>query len=103
MTCQAGDNLRRVLMAEGIDLYNGRANIINCMGIGTCGTCAVQIEGEESERNWKEKGRLSFPPHNSQKPLRLACQITVTRDLKITKYEGFWGQGDRPQWTSLQG
>jgi ferredoxin len=53
-TCEAGANLRQVLMDNGVDLYNGNARIINCMGIGTCGTCAVQIEGEVSAANWKD-------------------------------------------------
>ena len=95
ITCEAGENLRQVLLRENLALYNGKAEYINCMGIGTCGTCAVEIEGEPSERNWKEKARLSFPPHKLEKNRRLACQIKVTQDLKLTKFDGFWGQGDR--------
>ena len=95
LTCEVGANLRQVLLKEGIDLYNGNAKFINCMGIGTCGTCAVELEGEDSDRNWKERGRLSFPPHTPERNLRLACQIKVTQDLKVTKYDRFWGQGDR--------
>ncbi|AFY38584.1 ferredoxin [[Leptolyngbya] sp. PCC 7376] len=95
ITCDVGENLRKVLLKHNAALYNGKANIINCMGIGSCGTCAVEIEGELPERNWKEKARLSFPPHNPEKQRRLACQITVENDLTITKYDGFWGQGDR--------
>ncbi len=95
ITCEAGENLRKVLMRNNAPLYNGKANIINCMGIGSCGTCAVEIEGDLSERNWKEKARLSFPPHKPEKQRRLACQITVESDLVLKKYDGFWGQGDR--------
>jgi len=94
--CNVGDNLRKVLLANDVPLYNGNAKIINCMGIGSCGTCAVEISGELADRNWKEKARLSFPPHKSEKQRRLACQITVTEDLAVKKYDGFWGQGDRP-------
>ena len=94
ITCETGENLRKVLLREEMELYNGNAKYINCMGIGTCGTCAVEIEGENSERNWKEKGRLSFPPHKPEKNLRLACQIKVMSDLKLTKYDGFWGHRD---------
>ena len=100
LTCEPGANLRKVLLENGIDLYNGKAHYINCMGIGTCGTCAVKLEGYEQPRNWKENGRLSLPPHKSGSHRRLACQISVTSDLTVTKYDGFWGQGDRQVWTS---
>nr|WP_228041049.1 hypothetical protein [Nodosilinea sp. LEGE 07088] len=36
MTCEAGANLRRVLLAHGVDLYNGQAGMIDCRGLGTC-------------------------------------------------------------------
>ncbi|OKH23253.1 (2Fe-2S)-binding protein [Hydrococcus rivularis NIES-593] len=99
ITCPQGANLRRVLIENGIDLYNGNAKIINCMGIGSCGTCAVEIEGEVSEPNWKDKTRRSLPPHSPTKNRRLACQTKVRGDVRITKYNGFWGQGDRYVWT----
>lgn len=95
ITCESGANLRKVLLEHGIALYNGKAHYINCMGIGTCGTCAVELEGHDRDRNWKENGRLSLPPHKTSSNRRLACQITVNQDLKVTKYDGFWGQGDR--------
>ena len=66
-------------------------------GLGTCGTCAVEIKSGEipHERNTKEKLRLSFPPHGSKdqsQSLRLACQIQVVSDLEVIKRSGFWGQ-----------
>ncbi|MCU0569292.1 MAG: hypothetical protein MUF49_22295 [Oculatellaceae cyanobacterium Prado106] len=65
--------MRQVLLEQGVDLYNGQAKVINCRAIGTCGTCAVQIDavtdavtdavdelrGEESvvsEATWRERG-----------------------------------------------
>ena len=45
--CESGANLRWVLLNHDIPLYNGKAKIINCRGIGSCGTCAVAIEGKE--------------------------------------------------------
>lgn len=97
--CQPGDNLRRVLLKHDIDLYNGNAKIINCRGIGSCGTCAVELEGELSAANWKEKARLGLPPHSSDSNRRLACQVKVMGDIRITKYDGFWGQGSEVVWT----
>ncbi len=97
-TCETGANLRRVLLENEVDLYNGNAKFINCMSIGTCGACAVQIEGEVSAVNWKDTGRRSLPPHNLDKDLRLACQTNVLGDINVTKFDGFWGQGDKLAW-----
>ncbi|HAA30078.1 MAG TPA: (2Fe-2S)-binding protein [Cyanobacteria bacterium UBA8553] len=97
--CDRYSNLRQVLLEHGVELYNGNAKIINCMGIGTCGTCAVEVEGEVSEPNWKDKTRRSLPPHSPEKNRRLACQTKVLGDVKVTKFEGFWGQGDQSVWT----
>ncbi len=98
--CDRGANLRQVLLEHGIELYNNNAKIINCLGIGSCGTCAVEIEGEVSPPNWKDKARRSLPPHSLDKNRRLACQTKVLGDIHVTKYNGFWGQGDDPVWTS---
>ncbi len=105
--CKTGANLRQVLIENGIDLYSPKANYVNCMGIGTCGTCAVEIEAAEdaenegaiSQVNWRDTVRRSLPPHNPSKPLRLACQTQVLRDIKITKYKGFWGHQPAVAWT----
>lgn len=94
ITCESGANLRKVLLANNIELYNGNAKYINCMGIGSCGTCAVEIIGTVSDPNWKEKVRLSLPPHSLTKNRRLACQTQVFGDITVKKYDGFWGQGD---------
>lgn len=89
--CQTGDNLRRVLMNADLPLYNGIAKTIHCRGMGTCGTCALEIEGDVSPQSAVEKWRLSFPPHQSQNGLRLACQCKVLGDLNIKKHAGMWG------------
>lgn len=96
--CDRGANLRQVLLKHGVALHNGQSKIINCKGIGTCGTCAVQVEGEVTELQWKEKARRSLPPHSLEKDRRLACQVCVLGDVKLTKFDGFWGQGDRVIW-----
>jgi ferredoxin len=97
-TCQTGANLRQVLMDNGVDLYNGNAKFINCMGIGTCGTCAVEIEGEVSAATWKDIARRSLPPHQRSRNLRLACQTEVLGDITVTKFTAFWGQGSDYRW-----
>lgn len=97
--CEVGANLRQVLLKNGVGLYNDQAQVINCHGIGTCGTCSVSVSGDVSEMGWREKTRLSLPPHDPNQGRRLACQLKVMGDVQVTKYDGFWGQGDRLRWT----
>ena len=99
---QKGELLRSAMLKSGHSPHNGRSRLINCRGLGTCGTCAVEIycssdaSIEPHERSRKEEIRLSFPPHGSasQSPyLRLACQVQVFDDIVLKKRTGFWGQG----------
>ena len=96
--CQEGENLRQVCLNNSIDLHNGQSRWINCRGIGSCGTCAVEIEGAVSPPNWKDKARRSLPPHSPEKNRRLACQTQVLGNIMVKKYDGFWGQGDQLVW-----
>ncbi|BAZ05599.1 2Fe-2S iron-sulfur cluster-binding protein [Calothrix sp. NIES-3974] len=96
--CQHGENLRKVLLKHNIDLYNGGSQLINCRGIGSCGTCAVKIVGEVSPANWRDTTRRSLPPHSPERDLRLACQTRVLGDIQVTKYDGFWGHGSQIVW-----
>ena len=96
--CDRDANLRQALLKQGIELYNQQAKLINCRGIGSCGTCAVAIEGEVSAANWRDRGRRSLPPHSPRRDLRLACQTKVLGDIKVTKFDGFWGQGANSVW-----
>ncbi len=89
--CEPGDNLRQVLRSAKMPLYNGVAKTIHCRGLGTCGTCAVEIQGNVTEPTRIEKWRLGFPPHTCGSKLRLACQCKVIGDIKIIKHEGMWG------------
>lgn len=98
--CPQGANLRQVLLQNEVELYNQQAKLINCRGIGTCGTCAVAVSGAVSATNWRDRTRRSLPPHSPNRDLRLACQTQVLGDLKVTKYDGFWGQGTEAVWTS---
>ena len=100
--CEPGSNLRRVLLKHGVDLYNGQAKLINCRGIGSCGTCAVHIEGNVSAVNWRDRTRRSLPPHSSARNLRLACQTQVLGDIHVTKFDRFWGQGTQALWGPIE-
>ncbi len=92
IVCKTGANLRKVLLDSGNSPHNGNAKVLNCMGLGSCGTCAVTIKGKVSPMNTTEKRRLSLLPHKISDGLRLACQVKVTDDLIVEKGKGFWGQ-----------
>ena len=85
MRCHAqaerGATLRTAMLQAGVTPHNGRATLINCRGLGTCGTCAVEIRGEVEPREWttQETLRLNFPPHSApaNQRLRLACQVRL--------------------------
>lgn len=92
ISCSEGANLRETLMHHDLAPHNGSARKLNCFGLGTCGTCAVQIEGPVSKMSRAEKARLSLPPFCDGSQLRLSCQVKVIGNIKVEKGEGFWGQ-----------
>ncbi|QPV63167.1 (2Fe-2S)-binding protein [Halosimplex litoreum] len=95
--CERGDALRDVLLDAGIVPHNGASKRVNCGGHGTCGTCAVAVDGPTSAPTARERWRLDFPPHDATADLRLACQTRVEGDLTVVKFPGFWGQhADEP-------
>ena len=87
-----GENLRTFLKKHNKQLHNSNSNYLNCKGLGTCGTCAVKIEGNVNPPNRIESFRLKLPPFINDSKLRLACQICIKDNLKVIKFEGFWGE-----------
>ncbi len=90
--CEEGAVLRDVLKEAGFSPYNGTAKYANCHGNGTCGTCAVQVDGEVSDQSSRESVRLGLPPHHPSHDLRLSCQARVQGDVTVNKYPGVFGQ-----------
>jgi ferredoxin len=97
-----GTNLRQALLDNDIDLYNGSSKVLNCHGHSSCGSCLVLVEGEVSEPGKFENLRMAVPPHSHHKDRRLACQVTVLGDVRVTKFDGHFGEGNRPLWTPEQ-
>jgi ferredoxin len=94
-TCPVGTRLRDALLDAGMTPHHSAVSIVNCHGLGTCGTCAVEVRsdpGAVTEPTAIERWRLSFPPHRSGRDLRLACQCRVLGDVEIVKHPGLWGQ-----------
>ena len=92
LECPAGANLRVVLLRARLPLYTRVARAVHCRGHGTCGTCAVQIQGPVSPPTAAEVRRLKLPPHHADSGLRLACQCNVLGDVVVTKHPGLFGQ-----------
>lgn len=90
--CETGAILRDVLIDAGETPHNGRAEVLNCRGHGSCGTCAVAVSGAVSDPTRREPLRLALPPHDRENGLRLACQTRVLGDVAVEKFGGFWGQ-----------
>lgn len=66
-----GETLRTAALRRGVvSPHNGRSQLINCRGLGTCGTCAVLVQASSKpggiqpiKPNLQERIRLSLPPH----------------------------------------
>lgn len=82
-TARRGQKLRSAILRCGATPHNGDAKLINCRGLGTCGTCAVEVIPPDAvePRQWTamERARLNFPPHGApgNARLRLACQVRL--------------------------
>mmetsp|Transcript_29582 Transcript_29582/g.96333 ORF Transcript_29582/g.96333 Transcript_29582/m.96333 type:complete len:195 (+) Transcript_29582:3-587(+) len=92
--------LRSALLLSGLTPHNSGARAINCRGIGSCGTCAVECIPQSAvspeERTRAEKIRLNLPPHGEpgNRRLRLACQVRVRASCEVVKRDKFWGEGE---------
>lgn len=77
-------NLREIAVANKIPVYQGAAQVANCRGNGRCGTCRVELSGENIKpRNAIEEAKLK----GADPKVRLACQIEVLGDM-VVKTQG---------------
>ena len=92
--CSKGQNLRKVLLLHSFNLYNNNAKYLNCRGIGTCGSCAVEVKGkvQPSVPGLLESKRIELLSPQNIVNLRLACYCKVIENIEIVKHKGFWGE-----------
>lgn len=98
----AGANLRKEAKKAGVNIYQGVNGMgasvnkyVNCMGLGTCGTCKVRIvKGMENTNpmGWWEKMKFKVPFPDplpalsyigNEDTMRLACQTTIHGDIEV--------------------
>ena len=81
--CQAGENLRDVVIKEKLQLYGLKGILGNCGGAGQCSTCFVSVEGGNknslSPLTLVEEEKLKNRPDN----WRLACQTLIKSSAVI--------------------
>jgi len=91
LSCDPGEILRDVLHRHGLSPHNHITRLVNCHGLGTCGTCAVEVHGDVSPPSLFERLRLLIWPLTKRSGLRLACKTKVLGDVEVIKYPGIWG------------
>lgn len=84
----AGANLRQEALKAGIGIYQGKDRLLNCRGLGLCGTCRVLVKkGMEnlSPKGLQERIRLglSLAVIGHEEEMRLSCQTKVLGDCEI--------------------
>ena len=94
--CEEGENLRKVALREGIDLYPGIHRVLNCHGLAQCAECRVYIKQGMENTNKPgllERGRTAAGFFNigHEDEVRLSCQTKVYGDIEVyTQPEYNW-------------
>jgi ferredoxin len=83
-----GSNLRREALRAGVGLYPGINKVLNCHGLGTCGSCRVLVTkgmDNTSPMGILEKARLgmSMAYVGNENTMRLSCQTQVNGDIEV--------------------
>lgn len=88
ISCNAGNNLRKLAKKNSINVYSGIWDLLNCHGHGLCGKCEVEIVSENglSPRTRMEEVQLKNKPLER----RLACQVVVHGNMLIRTHPPKW-------------
>ena len=84
ISAESGDRLRNVLLSSKCELYGGMDKLMNCGGVGQCGTCVVDIleaePGALNDRTDVEEKKLKKRAPST----RLACMTVLQGgDVKL--------------------
>lgn len=88
----AGANLRKEALKAGVQLYPFPHNYVNCLGLGLCTSCRVNVkkglENCSSQGIFEKVSMVSnpltfFARLGNEKTLRLACQLQVNGDVEV--------------------
>lgn len=77
-------DLRKIAAENGIQIYAGLNQLLNCRGRGLCGTCKVRVKPQEvlSPRTKAELAKLP----QTDPTLRLACQTFVYGKCEVQTF-----------------
>jgi ferredoxin len=101
-----GANLRQVALENGVQVYEGLHETLNCMGFGLCCSCRMRVVkgGENLSREgiW-EKTNLAINPfgffarinEEDQHRIRLSCQTKVLGDVEVETTPEFNWHGEK--------
>jgi ferredoxin len=98
-----GSNLRREALKAGVPLYPGLTYVLNCRGLGLCGTCRILVKkGMENLNKKTLMERVNMGGHpltmlaaiGHEDELRLSCQVRVNGDCTIETKPAFNWTGE---------
>lgn len=74
-----GANLRKAANYKDVEIYKGMAQMLNCRGMGMCGTCLIEVEPMENVDPQTFVERL----HKLEPNQKLGCRTKVYGDITI--------------------
>ncbi|MDA0692136.1 MAG: 2Fe-2S iron-sulfur cluster-binding protein [Nitrospinae bacterium] len=74
-----GANLRKAAAYKDVEIYKGMAKMLNCRGMGVCGTCLIEVEPMENVDPQTFMERL----HKVGPNQKLGCRAKVYGDITI--------------------
>ncbi len=74
-----GANLRQAAHYHDVQIYKGMARMLNCRGMGACGTCMIEVEPMDNVDPHTFMERL----HKVGPNQKLGCRAKVYGDITI--------------------
>lgn len=74
-----GGNLRMAVAHKGVNIYKGMNEHLNCHGMGSCGTCLVEVDNMDHVSSHTLIEKL----HKVEPGKKLACRTKVYGDITV--------------------